>query len=78
IIYLRRQCLWQDLKNCKWFGFSHDRETQPGSVNVALFCPSCPYPGINMPSQWEEKYERQVIIKRLVVDGNFTVQHMNM
>ncbi|KAG2051653.1 hypothetical protein BDR06DRAFT_889405, partial [Suillus hirtellus] len=66
-----------DLKNCKWFEFDHDRETQPGPGNLALFCPSCPQPGINMPSQWEEKYERQIIIKRFVVDGNFTI-HMNI
>ncbi|KAG1797217.1 hypothetical protein EV424DRAFT_1475109 [Suillus variegatus] len=72
---MRVSRLWRDLKNRKWFGFGHDRETQPGPGNLALFCPSCPQPGINMPSQWEEKW---LVMKRFVVDGNFTAQHMNM
>ncbi|KAG1829450.1 hypothetical protein EV424DRAFT_1470721 [Suillus variegatus] len=72
---MRVSHLWRDLKNRKWFGFGHDRETQPGPGNLALFCPSCPQPGINMLSQWEEKW---VVMKRFVVDGNFTAQHMNM
>ncbi|KAG1726471.1 hypothetical protein EDB19DRAFT_1897637 [Suillus lakei] len=43
--------------------------------DLALFCPSCPQPGINMPLHWKQKW---LIMKRFVVDGNFTAQHMNM
>ncbi|KAG2158719.1 uncharacterized protein EDB93DRAFT_1237961 [Suillus bovinus] len=49
------------------------RVSRPG--DLALFCPSCPQPGINMPLLWEQKW---LVMKRLVVDGNFTAQHMNM
>ncbi|KAG2741530.1 hypothetical protein P692DRAFT_201842254 [Suillus brevipes Sb2] len=72
---MRVSRLWRDLKNRKWFGFGHDVESSPGSGDLALFCPSCPQPGINMPLLWEQKW---LVMKRLVVDGNFTAQHMNM
>ncbi|KAG1842632.1 hypothetical protein DFJ58DRAFT_665743, partial [Suillus subalutaceus] len=57
---MRVSRLWRDLKNRKWFGFGHDVESGPGPGYLALFCPSCPQPGINMPLLWEQKYERQV------------------
>ncbi|KAG1778007.1 hypothetical protein EV702DRAFT_968763, partial [Suillus placidus] len=72
---MRVSRLWRDLKNRKWFGFGHDMESGPGPGDLALFCPSCPQPGINMPLLWEQKW---LVMKRLVVDGNFTAQHMNM
>ncbi|KAG1764090.1 hypothetical protein EV702DRAFT_1051462 [Suillus placidus] len=126
---MRVSRLWRDLKNRKWFGFGHDTESGPGPGDLALFCPSCPQPGINMPLHWKQKYERQtaagrllrsahtlmavetylragqyhsysqcwcpgrlfehcqgsaggtvwwLVMKRFMVDGNFTAQHMNM
>ncbi|KAG0696999.1 hypothetical protein DFH29DRAFT_1024097, partial [Suillus ampliporus] len=61
---IRVSRLWRDLKNCKWFGFGHDKESHPDPGDLALFCPSCPQPGINMPLFWEQKYERQYIACR--------------
>ncbi|KAG1841841.1 hypothetical protein F4604DRAFT_1597863, partial [Suillus subluteus] len=72
---MRVSRLWRDLKNRKWFGFGHDVESGPGPGDLALFCPSCPQPGINMSLLWEQKW---LVMRRLVVDGNFTAQHMNM
>jgi hypothetical protein len=43
---------WRDLKNRKWFGFGHDLDTEPGNGALALFCPACPQPGINIPDDW--------------------------
>ncbi|KAG2109049.1 uncharacterized protein F5147DRAFT_652614 [Suillus discolor] len=57
---MRVSRLWRDLKNRKWFGFGHNMKSGPGPGDLALFCPSCPQPGINMPLDWEQKYERQV------------------
>ncbi|KAG2138966.1 hypothetical protein DEU56DRAFT_755684 [Suillus clintonianus] len=57
---MRVSRLWRDLKNRKWFKFGHDTESRPGPGDLALFCPSCPQPGINMLLHWKEKYERQV------------------
>ncbi|KAG1863081.1 hypothetical protein F4604DRAFT_1587244, partial [Suillus subluteus] len=72
---MRVSRLWRDLRNRKWFGFGHDTESRPGPGDLTLFCPSCPQPGINMPLHWKQKW---LIMKRFVVDGNFTAQHMNM
>jgi hypothetical protein len=48
---------WRHLKLLKWAGRAHDftgagvEETKPGEL--ALRCPSCPYPGINLPQNWQ-------------------------
>ena len=47
---------WRHLKMLKWGGCTHDPSgvagTQPGAL--AVQCPSCPYPGINLPEGWED------------------------
>jgi len=43
---------WRNLKYRKWFG--HWNEEQPGRAEMALFCPACPQPGVNLPSDWRE------------------------
>ncbi|KAI6034671.1 hypothetical protein BKA83DRAFT_4461027 [Pisolithus microcarpus] len=70
---MRVSRLWRDLKHRKWFGFGHDTELDPGEGGLALFCPACPQPGINLPPDWKARYDRQYVI-----DGNFTAQHMKM
>ncbi|KAG0703425.1 hypothetical protein DFH29DRAFT_874531 [Suillus ampliporus] len=81
---MRVSRLWRDLMNRKWFGFAHDDRQKPDKGDLAWFCPACPQPGINLPADWQVKYERQVICprwlvsQRYVVDGNFTAQHMAM
>ena len=46
---------WRHLKMLKWGGRAHDAggvaETKPGEL--AIRCPSCPWPGINMVDGWE-------------------------
>lgn len=46
---------WRNLKLRKWFGFGHTSE-QPGRGQMALFCPACPQPGVNLPPDWEAQY----------------------
>jgi len=47
---------WRHLQLLKWAGRAHDPAgvdaTQPGQL--AVCCPSCPYPGINLPDGWED------------------------
>jgi len=47
---------WRHLKMLKWGGRGHDptgaRGTQPGEL--AILCPSCPRPGVNLPEGWEQ------------------------
>ncbi|KAI6046853.1 hypothetical protein EDC04DRAFT_2887343 [Pisolithus marmoratus] len=70
--------LWRDLKHRKWFGFGHDTEQDPGDGGLALFCPACPQPGLNLPADWKVQYDRDTVTRQYVVDGNFTAQHMKM
>ncbi|PPR04539.1 hypothetical protein CVT26_002506 [Gymnopilus dilepis] len=61
---------WRHLKLLKWGGRAHDpagiEATAPGEL--ALQCPSCPHPGINLPDGWEEvpADEGYVVSKALV------------
>jgi hypothetical protein len=40
---------WHDLLLRKRFGFGHNVDSQPTTGDLALFCPACPQPGINIP-----------------------------
>ncbi|KAI6008512.1 hypothetical protein EDC04DRAFT_2610915 [Pisolithus marmoratus] len=75
---MRVSQLWRDLKHRKWFGFGHDMEQDPGDGGLALFCPACPQPGVNLPADWKACYDRDTIMRQYVIDGNFTAQHMKM
>jgi hypothetical protein len=41
---------WRDLLLRKHFGFGHDLDLKPSIGDLALFCPACPQPGINLPA----------------------------
>ncbi|KIK17127.1 hypothetical protein PISMIDRAFT_63255, partial [Pisolithus microcarpus 441] len=75
---MRVSRLWRDLKHRKWFGFGHDMEQDPGDGGLALFCPACPQPGVNLPPDWKVRYDRDTTMRQYVIDGNFTAQHMKM
>lgn len=51
------------------------QDSSPGSL--AIFCPSCPQPGINLPPNWRE-LPNWVTRRTIVVDGNFHADHMKM
>ena len=42
--------MWRHLKAYKWHGFAH-RSDSPKAGDLALFCPACPQPGINISSE---------------------------
>ncbi|KAG2049647.1 hypothetical protein BDR06DRAFT_826378, partial [Suillus hirtellus] len=44
---------WHQLKLLKWNGFGHEQR-DPNDGELALFCPACPQPGINMTLPNEE------------------------
>jgi CxC2 like cysteine cluster associated with KDZ transposases len=45
---MRAARMWQLLKLLKWHGFGHmDRAPEDGEL--ALFCPTCPQPNVNLP-----------------------------
>ncbi|KAN0086260.1 hypothetical protein V8E55_007394 [Tylopilus felleus] len=69
---------WQDLTNHKRAGFGHNSDRVPGHGDLAIFCAACSQPGINLPDNWQNKYDSNTVALRYVVDGNFTAQHMKM
>ena len=71
---LRVSRQWRNLKEWKWFGFGHRKET-PGPAEMALFCPTCPQPGINLPETWQDDPREWLYWRSLVVDGNFVAIH---
>src|SRR5882672_11447537 len=50
---LRVSRQWRNLQALKRFGFGHGQSRDPGPGDLALFCPACPQPGINLPEGWE-------------------------
>ncbi|KAG2057533.1 hypothetical protein BDR06DRAFT_980885 [Suillus hirtellus] len=62
--------LWRQLKTMKWHGFGHCSDN-PSTGELALFCPACPQPGINvLDPSW--KYTQS-----FVMDGNFKAEHLH-
>ena len=51
---------WRDILNRKRFGFGHDLDREPGKGDLALFCPACPQPGINLPDDWKSHSDKYV------------------
>ena len=47
---------WRDLSNRKRAGFGHDAQNDPGKGELAIFCPACPQPDINLPKDWVLRY----------------------
>jgi hypothetical protein len=53
---LRMSRAWRWLKKMKWAGYGHKTAdfNQPTPGELANFCPACPQPSINLPSNWKE------------------------
>ncbi|KAH8985052.1 hypothetical protein EDB86DRAFT_2810433 [Lactarius hatsudake] len=80
---LRASRQWHDLKNRIQSGLGHQPDgdsTIDGSM--AIFCPACPQPGINLPENWKERYHddpyafMNQLIRTFIMDGNFSAEHM--
>ncbi|KAI9437384.1 hypothetical protein BJY52DRAFT_1230144 [Lactarius psammicola] len=54
---LRASRQWRDLKNRMQTGLGYQAEQEtPQDGSMAIFCPACPQPGINLPDDWKMKY----------------------
>ena len=51
--------------------------TDPPPASLALFCPACPQPGINLPVDWQIDGEYWLYIRKFCTDGNFKADHLN-
>ncbi|TFK89216.1 hypothetical protein K466DRAFT_38375 [Polyporus arcularius HHB13444] len=74
---LRVSRQWRNLKMRKWAGFGHRAEAV-GPGDLAVRCPACPQPGVNLPDDWQTDPERWKYARGVVLDGNFSAQHRPM
>lgn len=44
---------------------------------LALFCPTCPQPSINLPETWSADPKWWLYIRKFCADGNFKADHLN-
>lgn len=49
---------WRNLQSRLRAGFGHDVDTEIGSGDLAIFCPTCPQVGVNIPENWKDDPER--------------------
>ncbi|KAG1815381.1 hypothetical protein EV424DRAFT_1473152 [Suillus variegatus] len=56
---------WRQLKTMKWHGFGYHSDN-PSTGELALFCPACPQPGINVLLSEDES-----------LDENFKAEHLH-
>ncbi|KAG1854605.1 hypothetical protein F4604DRAFT_1685973 [Suillus subluteus] len=67
---------WRQLRQLKWHGFSHEKQ-KPKAGELALFCPACPQPGVNVNLAERNVSDPAWLYSRsLVMDGNFKAEHM--
>jgi hypothetical protein len=86
--------MWRDLTARINSGLGHEEkaELQPGGL--AIFCPACPQPGINLSKEWDQDPKRYIALtpagnsvlivtrwlytRSIVIDGNFSAEHLKM
>ena len=76
---LRMSLQWRHLKMLKRGGRAHDPTGVAGTRDgeLAVLCPSCPHPGINIPADWEDAPEEQKFLYALILcmDANFRLKN---
>lgn len=60
---------WRWMKKLKWAGYAYkDADPmQPAAGEMAVFCPACPQPNINLPSDWKYDINRYAQIKLIYI-----------
>jgi hypothetical protein len=60
---LRASCQWCDITNRMQSGlwYQQEKDSLPDG-SMAIFCPACPQPGINLPEDWKERYNLYVLM----------------
>jgi len=72
---------WRQCKLYKWHGFAHTND-EPKAGDLALFCPACPQPGINLDrlaaaNISSDSTRSWLLTRYLVMDGNFKAEHLH-
>lgn len=74
---VRMQLQWRHLKLLKRNGRGHDPSGVEGTNEgeLAILCPSCPHPGINLPNGWQQQVASHWLYAlRLAMDANFRLK----
>jgi hypothetical protein len=60
--FRRMSRLWRWMKKLKWAGYAGTQKNikEVGSGELAIYCPACPQPGINIPNNWMNDPSRYV------------------
>lgn len=58
--FRRMTRLWRWMKKLKWSGFGHHKRDPNNVANgeLAVYCPACPQPGVNIPPNWKHDENR--------------------
>ncbi|KAN0131053.1 hypothetical protein V8E53_011186 [Lactarius tabidus] len=72
---LRASRQWRDIWNRMNSGFGHEGGLSEDGT-MAIFCPACPQPGVNLPDDWRTRYTPTQLIRTFIMDGNFSAEHM--
>ena len=57
---LRASRQWRDLKSRMEHGIGHQLDSDITDGSMAVFCPACPQPGLNLPDDWKTLYPQYV------------------
>ncbi|PBK70546.1 hypothetical protein ARMSODRAFT_1018078 [Armillaria solidipes] len=79
--FLRIMREWRHLHMLKRFGRGHEQghieKTQPGQL--ALRCPACPHPRLNLPDGWLHNLQKRWLYRLFIaVDANFRLRRLNI
>jgi len=66
---------WRNLKQWKWSGQLYDLESCCTAGSLALFCATCPQPGVNPLEDWQQDPDKDTYIRMFAMDGNFSAVH---
>ena len=72
---MRVSRMWRDLKAQINAGLGHETERVSKPGDLAIFCPACPQPDINLPQGWEsdpkryQLYIMSMIFMLILLDG---------
>ncbi|KAJ3503690.1 hypothetical protein NLJ89_g8322 [Agrocybe chaxingu] len=76
---LRMNAQWRHLKMLKRGGRGHDPSGAVGTANgeLAILCPTCPHPSINLPTGWEEVEDAKRFLYATIycMDANFRLKN---
>ncbi|KAL1740799.1 hypothetical protein HDZ31DRAFT_46757 [Schizophyllum fasciatum] len=77
--FLRCVRIWRYLRRLKRSGRANDLERPPSDVRpgeLALLCPACPRPGVNLPNDWEnvEPEKRFLYVLFIALDACFRLK----